>query len=61
MTDILFPLFLLCGWHLLVLLAGVAIGHFRPWRWRIVTQPPEGHAPPPPPLNEEDDVFARVK
>jgi hypothetical protein len=47
MTDIIFPLFMFCGWHLLVLGAGAAIGYFRPWTWRIV-------------VPEEDEIF-RVK
>jgi len=34
--DILGPLFLFCGWHFIVLAIGIAIGHYKPWRWRIV-------------------------
>lgn len=64
--DMLGPLFLFCGWHLIVLAVGVAIGLYKPWRWRIV-RPEQSYHPavigggnhqhPQYYELEEDDVF----
>jgi hypothetical protein len=59
--EAILPIFVFCGWHLVVLALGAAIGYYRPWRWRIVrpeTQP--GHNARHE-YEEDDDVFARAR
>lgn len=61
--DFILPLFLFCGWHLLVLGVGVWIGANRPWQWRIVRDNSSyvRGTNSRTPYTEEEEVFTKVK
>jgi hypothetical protein len=64
--EAILPIFVFCGWHLVVLALGAAIGYYRPWRWRIVRPETYDQAAQPGhnaryEYEDDDDVFTRAR